>query len=416
MAAQWYSFTDEERGPVAFSELAAMVADGRLREADLVRRAESSEWQRVDAVPGLMRAASQPARPRTAPSAKSKPAPLTASPVPARPAGPGWKEWWTGPRLAAGVGVLCMLFAVGLLVRYILSRPERFPETRTVTIERETPALLDQMRAPPPKRPTLPDLPQGVPITVPGFENIPWLKSPTLSDDLKTIVYVTYRGEKTLDDLMMATRAETSLPFIEHRAIEATVTGSRESHPTLSPNGLELIYAIAGTPSTLFRVRRADAASEFTGPERVQIEGDPFDGLHHDAPQFIDPLTLVFTTYDADYKQRSLVLAKRTSPTTGFAYVDTLPVADPWPRYAFSRRLTRAYYPKDKGIFLTARHPGTKEFVSPELLVTADITGPDLSIFDDTIWLSPAEDVVFYCSPGSDPARAKDHRLWMLRF
>src|SRR5688572_21076273 len=58
MASQWYRRTgNTDTGPFSFDQLAQQIREGDLLEDGLVRRAEQSEWQRVDEVIGLLRAA-----------------------------------------------------------------------------------------------------------------------------------------------------------------------------------------------------------------------------------------------------------------------------------------------------------------------------------------------------------------------
>ncbi|MCA8996736.1 MAG: DUF4339 domain-containing protein [Planctomycetaceae bacterium] len=410
MPSQWYCFTDDEQGPYSFSELARLVSSGELIDSDLVRRAESEDWQRVDEVVGLKRASLQTDESREMRQARQLNGAFSVEQMPEKEKLP----FWTRDRIiAAGTGT-CILFLGFQIWRLVFNGPKSFPESQRVTIEQHTPQRIEQMRPPAPRVPSLPGISTVVPAPVPGFDDVPWLKSPTLSHDWNSIVYVTYSGEDTTDDLMIATRSKRTEPFSDHHPIETTVTPLRESHPTISPDGRELIFVSGDSPATLMRVSRESPDFEFGPAEAFAIQDDPFRGFHHDAPQFIDEKTLVFTTYDGEYRQRSYALAGRENVNESFQYLDTLPVADPQPRYTFGPRTSRGYFLTDSGLFLTARHPATGQFVAPELMIPAEKLGTRLTEFDGTIWVSPQEDVLFYCSPGRNPENTEDYRLWMI--
>ena len=58
MYSRWVLQSDGESAePVAFERLAQMLADGSLQDADLVRPEQGGDWQTVDSVIGLIRAA-----------------------------------------------------------------------------------------------------------------------------------------------------------------------------------------------------------------------------------------------------------------------------------------------------------------------------------------------------------------------
>ena len=72
MASQWFwqDGNGHERGPVDFHALAQLIREQQLREVSLVRNSQDPNWQRVDAVIGLTRAAGKsPAEERSEQSA-----------------------------------------------------------------------------------------------------------------------------------------------------------------------------------------------------------------------------------------------------------------------------------------------------------------------------------------------------------
>lgn len=412
MPSQWYCFTDDEAGPYTFQELAELIARGELQESDLVRRAEQRNWQRVDAVLGLLRAARTSGAKNRRNAGRSRGASRTSRIETAL------ARWFpqADPRwlILVTSGLMILLLAIQLGWMF-LNRPPRFPPSSGVPIV-NVPSRLEQLRPRPPARPTLPHLALNQPVPVPGFEQVPWLKSPTLTASLLTIVYVTYSGEGTLDDLMIADRPSLMAPFSDHRLVQKTVTPAREAHPALSPDGLELIYAELGSPTRLWLSRREHVQAEFGSPVELVIGGQPAAGRHHDAPQFIDAHTIRITAGDVSFSERLQVFARRTGPGKPFTLAGPMPVANPWPRYFLTAGGRRAYFPSEDGIHVTVPYGRTGQFVPSEVLLGTGSVGKDLTKYDDTIWVAPQEDVLFYCGPGPESAGLQGHRLWMVRF
>jgi hypothetical protein len=88
MATQWYyQEAGEERGPVAFRELVALVRSQAITETDLVRSSWKSEWQPADTVVGLFHMAGRPVAELT-PSNPLPTEPIVAE-APADVAAPG---------------------------------------------------------------------------------------------------------------------------------------------------------------------------------------------------------------------------------------------------------------------------------------------------------------------------------------
>lgn len=412
MASQWYTFTDDEAGPFPFGELARLIACGELEPTDLVRRAESGNWQRVDTVLGLMRAARQ----------------VQIQPVRHIPhARTGILSRWLVslfqrifPRLPAERASI--LLASGLLavlpvqlIWFWSQRPVRFPAAPAKGVVIEGTSKLEQMRPAAPRTPSIPNLKIGEPRIVPGFENVPWLKSPTLSADLLTIVYVSYSGPEQLDDLLIASRKSITEPFRNHRPLQQVNSSHREAHPTLSPNGLELIFARLGEPSVLYSARRHNIQAAFGSAIPLKLEG-PVNADHHlDSPQFVTDQLIRITEGDQAFQNRSQWRAARTGDGI-FRLLQPIALANPWPRYFMTAQGRRAYFPTEEGIQLTAFNPARKLFEAPELCVAASVIGQDLTTFDDTIWVTPAEDVIFFCGPGLHPKNSDSRRLWMIRY
>jgi len=410
VASQWYCLTDDEEGPFTFQELAQRLAQGELLASDLVRRQESSDWQRADAVFGLMRAARQ-----ISPQSRS----------PSAPAMGILGRWllrccerlfpdFPPERLLAGVSLLFLLIMAGEVLWIWSQRPTRFPAPPARGVVLQGPDRLQQLRPPAPAVPTLPQLAPGVPIIVPGFEQLHWLKSPALSADLLTIVYIGYAGADQLDDLMIAQRTQVHEPFRHHRPISQLNSPLREAHPALSPDGKELIFSRLAEPTSLWIARRDDRDSPFAPPRQLELRNDPQQDRHHDAAHYLGPQMLCVTVSDVEFKDRQPWLVTRTS-TGAFQRTSPLSLINPWPRYFFTAGGKRAFLPTPDGLQVTARSRRNSLFEDPELLFGPDVVGPDLTANDDTLWVAPAEDVLFYCGPGPQPVSTGTRRLWMIR-
>jgi len=410
MPSKWYCFTDDEHGPYTFHELAGMLAREQLLPADLVRRSESQDWQRADAVLGLQREANR-IKDRGASRASR--------------AGTGFGQWMIrksekyvsqipGECLVAGVAVLAMVCLLGQLAWLWASRPPQFPKAPVAGVVMDGPSRLTQLAPNPPARPTLPDLPVRTPRIVPGFERLYWLKSPTLSDDLLTIVYVGYVGEKLLDDLVIAERRTVAEPFSNHQFLSLVNSELREAHPALSPDGLELAFCRLGAPSTVWISRRSDRTSSFGKPKALKLSPAPAADQHLDAPQFIDSKTIRVTIGDQSFQNRRQHMATREGEA-GFRLGSALATMNPWPRYFLTSKGRRAFLPAEDGLRVTAFSSRVRQFEEPELLFGTDVVGTGLASADDTIWVAPREDVIFYCGPGREPDDPASRRLWMIR-
>jgi hypothetical protein len=282
-------------------------------------------------------------------------------------------------------------------------------------MELSIPSRLQQMLPPPPATPTIANLEVGEAVPVPGIEKVAWLSAPTLSDDMTTLVFVTVGSEETVDDLFVAERGSINEPFSPPVRIESCSGPGKEAYPTLSGDGLELIYTDLGAPDhRLMYASRPDRESNFGDPRPVEFEGDPFRGRHVDGPQFLGHKRIRFATGDAGYTERVQWLAERTGPAR-YRTLGKVPLANPWHRYFMIPTGGRVYYAGEGGIFVTVLDPTNREFVTPELLVEEVLSGPIMTKFDSPIWLAPREDLLIYCSPGLETPDSPDHRLWMIR-
>jgi len=412
MASLWYRQTErEDEGPFSFEELVRQVRARQLGADDFVRRAEQPDWQRVDQVVGLLRAARTAPAVKTpaAPPAKRQPAVGDVSPPPSRlrtPLTPSQIK-----RRGIPAAIAAVILAVG--VSWWLVRPRALPRVASARMELAIPSRLEQMRPASPAAPTVAGLAASQPVAVPGIEKVAWLSAPTLSNDMLTLVFVSVGTPETSDDLFLAERSSISEPFSVPMHIKACASPQKEAYPALSFDGLELIFTELGSPSRLMQSRRPGRGQKFGASRPLAIAGDQLAGLNIDGPQFLGPHRIRFVATDSGITQRTQWIAERAAPDEPFRVVDKLPIANPWPRLFVLDGGRRAYYATDEGFFLTVADYKSGEFVTPEKLLTASILGP-VGMFDSPIWVAPAEDIIVYCSPGRETPDSPDHRLWMI--
>jgi hypothetical protein len=294
-----------------------------------------------------------------------------------------------------------------------LARPKPLPHVSSATMEMAIPGRLAQMRPQPPAVPTIRGLPPGHPMLVPGVDHVRWISSPTLSDDLKTLVYLSVGRPGANADLYITQRATIDEPFQSPALIEACSSPEKEAYPALSSDGLELIYTVIGTPSRLMHSRRLDHDADFGAPQPLQFDRNELSDCNLDGPQFVGANKIRFAASDTPFTHRTQWAAERESANAPFRVVAKLPFNISWPRYFVNSNGRRAYYSSEDGVFLTACSLGGG-FAVPEKLLPASAIGPIIKRFDSTIWVAPQEDVIIYCSPGIDTPDSGSHQLWMI--
>jgi hypothetical protein len=104
-----------------------------------------------------------------------------------------------------------------------------------------------------------------------AFQN----NQPTITSDKKTIVFARSTGGLwTENDLYIATRPDTSLPFDSVRAlIELNSTDSADAYPWISPDGLRLYFTKGdGVNDDIFVSTRNDLSEAFSAPLPLDID------------------------------------------------------------------------------------------------------------------------------------------------
>ncbi|WP_437204331.1 DUF4339 domain-containing protein [Planctomicrobium sp. SH664] len=310
MPSNWYCFTDEEHGPFPFKELTARAARGELLPSDLVRPEDKEDWERVDNIPGLL-------------------------PVP-QPQ----PEAFFSPRDQFPVQPCSDLFPVKRALcpdRHRIVRGGIFLVLQLCLLE-----AYWQLRSPRVVASVMPDLElqieagegllQASPMGTTRFSQRPSELEPgasaddvTFSSDRLCAVYSQYSDGEGFEDLFLAERPHLLSDFSPPRPLRAVNSTARESNPTLSPDGLELIFARAGELS-LFQSHRVDRMSEFESPHPLCIAGVPAALDRQESAQFIDQLTLQFTAFDSRRGRPMRHLARREDPTAPWHY--SQPVAN----------------------------------------------------------------------------------------
>ncbi len=414
MATQWYyQVGNDDRGPVAFLQLAELFNAGTLSAESLVKEEKSPKWRRVEDVEGLIAQARQlRTSANVAPSVNLAGVqhPKSRRRIEDEPAQRASTPW------GAYLGITAIVLFLGLEAWWMWPRtPERFPESKPVALQFDTPSRIQQMAPRSRKDPKRSLAPIGPPVRIAGLEGVLWAKNPTLAPDLLTIVYVTWGGDETRDDLFIAERSIASEPFRPPVKIASCAGPKREMFPSLSNDGLRLYFSEDTAPSRLMVATRNERGKPFDPPQQVIIEKMPPDRPQLDNPQWLTTDEISFTASSGDNQHRGHYLARRASGGNSFTVVGQFGLANPWHRYVFTANRRRAYFLNTDGLGLTMQAPRLPQFTTPELWLSGEQLGPDLPKGDDAPWMAPSEYTFVFCSQGFEKPDSPDRYLWMLR-
>jgi hypothetical protein len=273
------------------------------------------------------------------------------------------------------------------------------------------------LRLPRPEVCSVPGLDVWKPGLVPGLEKVDNAFSPCLSPDLRTIIYSQWHLSESGDDLagadlMIATREDVSRPFGKPELIEATVSPDVELRPALSPDGLELIFQRSDWRPRLFRCTRQTVSSEFGEPVRWKVPELDTAGRWVTRPQFLDHRRVSFAFSDPEPDTRSIMITERADRNSPFASVREVPFSNVWPIYYIAGNGLRAYCGQPDGLWVGFRSSDRDKFGHCMKVAGAEVCGP----VDGPLWVTPQEDVIFYCSPGRGKEIKAGGRIWMFRF
>ena len=229
-----------------------------------------------------------------------------------------------------------------------------------------------------------------------------------------TIVFAGMGNPRTGYDLYLAKRGKVSEPFGKPEVVKACVSPETDAYPTMTADGLELFFVRSDANPQLYYSTRETTSADFGDPVHWSVPATPgIDPAKRrtDFFQFVDPLRLAFYTVNLTTNGRRYFLAERADRKSQFASTRELPFSDPWPMYCVAEKRLRAYSGEKGGLFISARASESAPFGKETLILDATATGP----IEGPIWVSPQEDVIFYCSPGPGKAPGSGRRLWMVR-
>jgi len=428
---RYFIVSDEtERGPISFRELVVAVQAGQVVEHSLVRSEHDQNMIPAEDVPGLFREARKAGSVRPAEQqaamledessratigrtgkrepgtdARGKAAVQTGKPV-------GSVVTPPAPMSRLSFALAGIAGLIGIVVLWWLFRPVRFPQPSSAAMAQGMELSLVQMRAPAVSPATL-EISKSAAVLVPGLENESGVSSPSLSADLRSIVFL--KPSLGQDDVYLATRLEKAQPF-EAPVRLGCSSRYNDAFCSLSPDGTELLFTVQGNPSRIFY---ASSADEFGTAEPLIIDGFDADEQHLDNAQWMTDNRMHFASGDQEFTERVQHIAERSGPGSAFRVTRELPLQNPWPRMHLSANGERAYFPRKFGIVITAAKMQMEEFGIGRVLLSQEVVGPlDESLdesLDDPLFVVPQEDVMFFTGPWkSEDGNVMPGRLWMI--
>jgi hypothetical protein len=257
---------------------------------------------------------------------------------------------------------------------------------------------------PPPRKASVPGLTIGIPRKLSGLEDTKGTTDVTLSADLRILIYSREAGRGQGSDLFLTTRKQPTDRFGKPQPMGRINSPGSERSPTLSRDGLELIFVRDGGA---FVSSRASRSERFRTPEPLAIPGVETEHEIVSAAQiFSDGLSVAFRVQEkgggAGVRPR-YVVAERAVAGSGFERAETVELWRPRNVNIFSADGLRVYVDLEKGLSLSTRRSLETKFGTPGLIqrLMATKVGP----IEGSFWITPEEDVLFYCSPGPDVDR-----------
>lgn len=445
MGSQWhYRSQGDVKGPVSFQELAGVVRYGELSEGGLVRRDRTTEWVRVRDVIGLLRAAGKqspaadgektsPTQPSIAPPAAG-PAPLPAdsasastdsasaptdaaddldlTPVETSPKGLFGRIGRRG--ILVGVALAVVALVVGFLIWQRHAHPV-FPQrarTTAVAIEDSMQKVLAAAAAARSKSPSVPGLASGVPQRVPGLEEFAATGSFSLTDDLCTIVFSATGHSTGKLDLWISSRASVSEPFEPPSPIGFCNSDAMESRPTLSPDGLKLLFTRGANGLRCFQTQRTSRSEEFGESTQWVVPGLPAVGQQITFLRFLDLRHVLVSLKNRNSQPPfSFYVVEWPDATGGVGPPEEIRLDGCGARVCLRPGRLLGYFGNEKGLFVQGRDSLGERFTTGYCVFAAEVCGP---VFGP-VWLAPGDDVVFYTSPG--PGQEFNKRsIWVIGF
>ena len=212
--------------------------------------------------------------------------------------------------------------------------------------------------------------------------------------------------------MVVATRTNVADPFHEPKRIDSCATGKWEVSPALSPDGLQLLFVRPYVKGHFFYTRRASTSDEFGEPIPWPEPGLDPTKKRVGHPRFHGPLRLIFNVVDLASGTPTFLMAKRDTPGTVFESPQEVGLTNFGAWACLSEDGLHCYSGSPKGLTLASRESVSDPFGPKVRIVDAELTGP----IDVPVWVTPQEDVIFYCSPGPGEELGSARKLWMVRF
>ena len=311
----------------------------------------------------------------------------------------------------ASLAAIGIAAAITSIFYSILSGPEKFPASSETPMRLGSPDLRAQMLPKAPKSPSVPGLTVYEPEIIPGLESVSWAKSPSMSADMLDIVYVGFNPEGTGDDVWIASRKSVDDPFAAPSPINSIKSKSNETHPSLSPDGLELSFLRLTDPTSWEIATRKNRAEAFSAPIIVQTGKWIQRPFQVDFAQQMSRQHGLLIAGDPDLTASKCYFYRRSGGN--LTEVKEARISNAWPRLHCSGNGIRVYFGSAEGVYVSARANQASGFLMPQLLLNEAIVGGDASRFDSSIWFSPEEDVLVYAC--QDPQAHENNRLWQMR-
>ena len=429
MALKWYcKGKKKDYGPFSFQDLVKFIRAGRLTEDHLVKREHSTRWMKARDVVGLFQVAIRPegrvyAGPeearqeesddatsdsRSTTDSDSKLLELAAAAVREPHYPSGRKRLVTRRRVVFALTTAVLLVATavfGLRAR----ENRRFP--RSAADEGvQSEYTLELLRITPPEPVSVPGLEVGVPELVPGLQSVGDIYCLCLSADLKTLAF---SGAKTINDthdLYITSRGSILVPFDEPVRVDNCSSDAWEINPCLSADGLELFFVRPESREHFFRSARSGAHSDFGPPLPWPKRGSDSTLYKVGYPRLMGADRLIFNA-EAEGERHFVFMAKREKSGKLFGSPRLTYLLLTEARSIVSADGMRAYYGTSDGLFLSGRQSEKEGFSRGFEILPAETTGP----VETPVWMTPQEDVIFYCSPGPDEEPGTARKAWLVR-
>jgi hypothetical protein len=277
---------------------------------------------------------------------------------------------------------------------------------------------------------------------VPGLEEFEGY-APSLNATLTQIVFAARVDPQHAGDLdlFLATRTKPAEPFREPMRLTECSSGLNETDPTLSPDGLELIFVRIGStggrpaqpkvrwtgpegtshastsPAVLMRSIRGSLSEPFAQPEVIQIANLPTGAeVTYDSPQVLTnggDLVVRVTRTDVRGSNSTLYRSIRADAGSSFEPAEELPVFVEQSRHFLSQDGLRAFVNQHYTIQLSCRPSVTARFSAPGKLDVLNATR--IGNAEGPVWVSPAEDFLFYSVTTTNNSHQQRRHLRQVR-